>query len=744
LKASVVLLQFLAIKASRHAIFRDSIKPFDIGHDNYELPSKVYFTYNFFDLPTTKTETIALEKPQDAPAEVLKYGVPYYLVREAYLKTGTDTKEPILRYEIDPSVDQQYNRHVDFAKYLYAKSLTIDVWDADSLMLFGSVKVPLRELMRQGKQITTFSKEFDIIEPNFMRSKGSLQVLLKNVGKQPVNELPKKRISAQTGVKAGMFDTTKKKVKSKKKINLPEEFRSTGVPITRYEDDDERMMSPEQKKQEMINRYKMAAIENNMNIMLSNDEYEKERQKRELREISNFRDTKKISTLKASLDHRFKEEKTINVMFGRTEIIPLEVTNYYSYDAAFTVHVDDPDEVFLGKSECQLITNPAEWKFWVQRKGFATPPEWNMISPNTNSFVLRSGEKCEVLLKFMTQRNFNAEYNRDFVNNRVPNNDMRRKAYISKRIINVTASETNGKVITGTKMEIVPSSSIVDHVFRFFEQENRNVNLFLPALYHYSMPPSSKPILALNYNKAVVDWLNDREISLQLKIPAAQTTLRFNLMAYNDVYYADLLGNWVIEINSYTGVDVNVNIGQLTSLKLSLPADISRMAKCYVSHPSLAYFPNPYDKPFALTPASANAITLNVRSFSVKPQTVLVNCVDVGTKELIYAWIVKLIGTEPNVTRKYEITVRCGMDSNQKFIYENRTTSFCIFEFVSSHPDILQPIEKNVAIDGGSKENVRIRIQGRDEPSIAEVCLFASDTEERIFECLLFQIRYVN
>jgi len=133
-------------------------------------------------------------------------------------------------------------------------------------------------------------------------------------------------------------------------------------------------------------------------------------------------------------------------------------------------------------------------------------------------------------------------------------------------------------------------------------------------------------------------------------------------------------------------------MGQLTSIKLTLPADTSRMARCYVSHPSLGYFPNPFDKPFALTPASINAVSMNVRSFNVKPQTLLVNCVDVGTKELIYAWIVKLIGTEPNVTRKYELTVRCGLDSHQKFIYENRSPSFCIYEFVSSHPDILQVI----------------------------------------------------
>jgi len=33
-------------------------------------------------------------------------------------------------------------------KYLFNKSMTIDVWDADSRMLFGSFKVPLRDLLR--------------------------------------------------------------------------------------------------------------------------------------------------------------------------------------------------------------------------------------------------------------------------------------------------------------------------------------------------------------------------------------------------------------------------------------------------------------------------------------------------------------------------------------------------------------------------------------------------------------------
>lgn len=41
---------------------------------------------------------------------------------------------------------------MDFAKYLYRKCLLLDVWDADSKLLFGSMKIPLRGLLRKGKQ----------------------------------------------------------------------------------------------------------------------------------------------------------------------------------------------------------------------------------------------------------------------------------------------------------------------------------------------------------------------------------------------------------------------------------------------------------------------------------------------------------------------------------------------------------------------------------------------------------------
>lgn len=66
----------------------------------------MYFTYNFFNFDTTKTDDVVLEKPKESAsnASSLAHGIPYYLVREAYLKSGTDAKEPIFKYEVDPSV----------------------------------------------------------------------------------------------------------------------------------------------------------------------------------------------------------------------------------------------------------------------------------------------------------------------------------------------------------------------------------------------------------------------------------------------------------------------------------------------------------------------------------------------------------------------------------------------------------------------------------------------------------------
>ena len=177
---------------------------------------------------------------------------------------------------------------------------------------------------------------------------------------------------------------------------------------------------------------------------------------------------------------------------------------------------------------------------------------------------------------------------------------------------------------------------------------------------------------------------------IQLKTPPIAKILTFNLLAYEDSYFSELIGNWVIEVNSFAGLDMNVKMGQLTTTTLSLPGDMPRVCRLYSSHPLTVYFPAPFDKSFPLTPGKINSIEINVRSFLETSQKVQINCVDINSRELVHGWILRIDTGAPNVTKIFEVTCKLGVESIQKFVYNNKSNSYAMFEFTSSHPDILQ------------------------------------------------------
>ena len=53
-----------------------------------------------------------------------------------------------VQFEIDPSISRIKDEHMKLAGYLRERFLTVDIFDGDSLFLYGSTKIPLFELLR--------------------------------------------------------------------------------------------------------------------------------------------------------------------------------------------------------------------------------------------------------------------------------------------------------------------------------------------------------------------------------------------------------------------------------------------------------------------------------------------------------------------------------------------------------------------------------------------------------------------
>lgn len=51
-------------------------------------------------------------------------------------------------FEVDPSISRIKDENVKLASYLRERFLTVDIFDGESLFLYGTCKIPLFELMR--------------------------------------------------------------------------------------------------------------------------------------------------------------------------------------------------------------------------------------------------------------------------------------------------------------------------------------------------------------------------------------------------------------------------------------------------------------------------------------------------------------------------------------------------------------------------------------------------------------------
>lgn len=90
-----------------------------------------------------------------------------------------------VEFQIDPSISKILQEHVHLSKYLRERFLTVDVFDGDSLFLWGSCKVPLYELLRQQRPNVVRAKECEMCDPATGEDRGALQIIMTNVGRLP-------------------------------------------------------------------------------------------------------------------------------------------------------------------------------------------------------------------------------------------------------------------------------------------------------------------------------------------------------------------------------------------------------------------------------------------------------------------------------------------------------------------------------------------------------------------------------
>lgn len=124
----------------------------------------------------------------------MRLSTSYFLVYKDLLKYFMIKQKPALEqvldrgiqhtFDINPVTTKNHEEHIQLAKYLNSQLLTIELWNAEDQAHFGTCKIPLVKLMRQGQPYREYAAEFEAYDPVFNSWVGSLQLLIKNEGRR--------------------------------------------------------------------------------------------------------------------------------------------------------------------------------------------------------------------------------------------------------------------------------------------------------------------------------------------------------------------------------------------------------------------------------------------------------------------------------------------------------------------------------------------------------------------------------
>lgn len=138
LQASDFVIRFIAFKPPLSMPYGQSV------------PRRMYFKFNFFTFPDTMTQACALKDPR-GESDMIRELIPgqQYLLERVGKAKLSEFRSVEAEFSVDKSISKIHDENIQFYKYLFSRELSIDIYDADSHLHYGTCRVNLRQMLKQ-------------------------------------------------------------------------------------------------------------------------------------------------------------------------------------------------------------------------------------------------------------------------------------------------------------------------------------------------------------------------------------------------------------------------------------------------------------------------------------------------------------------------------------------------------------------------------------------------------------------
>ena len=738
--ASLITFQFLAFKPSKTT------------KNLNEIPDKLQFYFDFFNSQDLVSPVCIVNKPDSD----LKYYNNLLSLKKEGSEFSADDEDRkvtnIIKY--DPSVQTLIDFR-DFIRYLLTKKMPIKVMDVDKNFCIGFIKVPLKDLIRQGKHQTYQTKEYEIYDNKF-NMKGYVQLLLKNEG---LNTLKNFEYNPQAlryvDSKIGYNYVTKKKKVVAKPINMSkisqEEKERMGEILLKKRPNDmlynsqmnqyrQMRMEPEVEKKVRVLRYfntkddiskKMNIEEEKLNEIRQR-KLNDERYFQQLQMAEQLRDAQRGNVIRQVTQENHRNQLEICLISGQPHYFNYIVTNPSSREETFHVIItkitnEYENNNYINNNEIfdetvSLVKSNDEWENLVRNEGFIKPNDFNIISGD-NYLQIASNESIPLLFKLLSFE----------------------KTELEKKY-NVFISKTNDQPLYTLTITIKYVFPIIDHIFQFYSPSNSNLNL--PLVNPFKRNQTKSLQLAENYycSDSHVILKVDSSINFYFNYEIKEEGFfhLFYLFFYLEQTKTRLYTTWKIEIKSTELITLSTNLGRklTTPLYINNTSDNEEKILQLFSNSPTIYFPNDNGNKFKLAINETAEVSMVLYPKNQYENEVIVNCVNTAKREAFKTWLVNINTSKPEIDATVEVICIIGSITNIKYEYVNRLNNFVLLKFDSENEELLDIIDKQLPFNANETKYVNMSIPAQMKAGYADIMVFVYDDEEKISQTILFKLEY--
>ena len=777
--ATNFIFKFLAFKPSR-TFYSDISK----------VPEKIQFFFDFFNNKKLNTPVCNVTRPEAVENNNYFLFDNQFILKRENINVNTtllnDSKTDILidvRY--DPSIDTSIDFR-DFIKYLTNKRVLIQIKDVQKCMNVGYIKVPLRDLIGQGKEKIQILKEYDIYDDNF-DFRGTVQLLITAEKYKTLKEYNYNRnkfinINSKEGyntssrkkkIQVEQMDINKLMAQNKNLYNYTmNSLKNQNLNIQNDKDMNltgeinqhrqrKLRVDPEIEKKMRVYRYfnnKQNLGNNNTNNM-NNTNYSMEnlqKDERILRERKQkqYNDEQFINTLKTCEQIRdfnrsevlskvsqesHKNEYNISLIQGQPIYFNYSIYNESNFEELCHININkisnNNKNIFnngVKNKIVEVVRVPKEWRTIVEKEKLKKPNSYDVLSDDLD-LIIKPGETIPLLIKLLS-----------FTENREEEN------------YSININKKNGRPLFNLLISIKMVFPIYDHIFHYyfpFNNSDQKAILRNPFKEIKTLKLLSSMVIS---NKNIMLALDEDTHDFYFNINNENNSFNddFIIFFYSDEEKTKLYLTWKIEVEwlelfnvKYKG-KIGSKLASIIRINYKVEpynevgyAANSITLQLFSNYPDTIIFPQDSKIPFTIKPNS-----LEDKKFFIYPRKdegnlAIINCVNIYTRDLYKSWIIKYEIDNPQIDDSEIIECIIGGQNVVNYSYSNPKNKLMVLSFYSSNEDILEIIDRVVTFNSQETKDIKLRIKNeKGIPRREEVLLFISDNNDDFCTTILFKI----